>query len=101
MENSKCLVSRSLRSRLEEDRVFFKDFILKPIQLKFTIVHIDEWSLNPSTLPLYTLMKKGRPTAKVIRIVTERYNSITAQWNNNLYLMIKRSIYWGKCAVIY
>ena len=93
MENSKCLASRTLRSRLEEDRVFFKDFIFKPIQLKFTIVHIDEWSLNPSSLPLYIWMKKDKPTAKVIRIVTERYNLITAQWNNNLYLMIKRNIY--------
>ena len=80
---------RSLRPGLAEDRLVFKKFISKLIQSKFLIVYIDECSFNPSSLPLYTRMKKGETAIKVIRSITERYNSIAAQWNNNVYFMIK------------
>ena len=80
---------RSLRPGLAEDRLVFKEFISKLIQSKFLIVYIDECSFNPSSLPLYTWMKKGETAIKVIRSTTERYNSIAAQWNNNVYFMIK------------
>ena len=80
---------RSLRPGLAEDRAVFKEFILKLIQSKFVIVYIDEWSFNSSSLPLYTWMKKGETATKVIRSTTERYNSIAAQWNNNVYFMLK------------
>ena len=65
---------RSLRPGLAEDKVVFKEFILKLIKSKFVIVHIDEWSYNLSSLPLYTWMKKGETAIKVIRSTTERNN---------------------------
>ena len=83
MENNKCLVSRSLRSRLEEDRVFQR-FHIKPIQLKFTIVHFDEWSYKSFIITSIYLDEERKANCLSIRIVTERYNSITAQWNNDL-----------------
>ena len=91
---------RSLRPGLAEDRLVFKEFILKLIQSKFLIVYIDECSFNPSSLPLYTWMKKGEAAIKVIRSTTERYNSIAAQYNNNVYFMLKNdtsneeSVHW-------
>ena len=53
------------------------------------IVYIDEWSFNSSAIPLYSWMKRGEPANIVIRSTTERYNSIAAQWENNVYFMIK------------
>ena len=80
---------RSLRPGLDEDRIIFKDFISKQEIAKFLIVYVDEWSLNPSTIPLYSWMKRGEPASIVIRSTTERYNSIAAQWEDNVYFMIK------------
>ena len=57
---------RFLRQGLAEDRIIFKEFISKLKQAKFAIVYIDEWSLNPSTLPWYSWMKKGFPAEKII-----------------------------------
>ena len=34
-------------------------------------------------------MKKGEPAEKIIRSTNERYNSIAAQWNKNVYFMMK------------
>ena len=34
-------------------------------------------------------MKKGEQPEKIIRSKTDRYNSITAQWEKNIYFMIK------------
>ena len=51
------------------------------------LVFIDEWSFNPSTIPLYSWMKKGEPAGVVIRNTTERYNSIAARWEDNVYFM--------------
>ena len=34
-------------------------------------------------------MKRREPVNIVIRNTTERYNSIAAQWENNVYFMIK------------
>ena len=53
------------------------------------LVFIDEWSFNPSTIPLYSWMKKGEPADVVIRNTTEWYNSIAAQWEDNVYFMLK------------
>ena len=53
------------------------------------LVFIDEWSFNPSTIPLYSWMKRGEPAGVVIRNTTERYNSIAAQWEDNVYFMLK------------
>ena len=61
---------RSFRPGLAEDRAVFKVFILKLIQSEFVIVYNDEWSFNPSSLPLYTWMKKGETDIKVIRSTT-------------------------------
>ena len=80
---------RSLRPDLEEDRIIFKEFLSKLIQAKFVLVYVDEWSFNLSTIPLYSWMKKGEPAEKIIRSTTERYNSIAAQWNKNVYFMMK------------
>ena len=80
---------RSLRQGLEEDRVIFKEFIKKLIELKFLIVYIDEWSFNSSSLPLYSWMKKGEPANKVIRETTNRCNSIAAKWDKNVYFLLK------------
>ena len=81
---------RSLRQGLEEDRNIFKEFIKKLKDLKFLLVFIDEWSFNPSSLPLYSWMIKGQPADKVIRETTNRYNSIAALWNKNVYFILKR-----------
>ena len=80
---------RSLRPGLEEDRIVFKDLILKLIKAKFMLVFIDEWSFNPSVIPLYSWMKRGEPAGVVIRNTTERYNSIAAQWEDNVYFILK------------
>ena len=69
---------RFLRPGLNEDRVIFKELISKLIQTGYLIVYIDEWSFNPSSIPLYSWMKKGEPAEKIIRNTTERYNSIAA-----------------------
>ena len=53
---------------------------------KHLIVYIDEWTFSPSSLTLYSWMKKGEPAARVIRETTNRYNSIIAQWSKNVYL---------------
>ena len=45
--------------------------------------------LNPSTIPLYSWIKRGEPAGVVIRNTTERYNSIEAQWEDNAYFMLK------------
>ena len=37
-------------------------------------------------------MKRGEPANIVIRSTTEGYNSIAAQWENNVYFMIKSEI---------
>ena len=81
---------RSLRQGREEDRNILKEFIKKLKDLKFLLVYIDEWSFNPSSLPLYSWMKKGQPADKVIRETTNRYNSIAALWNKNVYFILKR-----------
>ena len=80
--------SRFLRQGLENDRTIFKEFIQKLKISKHLIVYIDEWTYNPSSLPLHSLMKKkNEPAGKVIRETTNRYNSIAAQWNktSNLF----------------
>ena len=76
---------RSLRPGLNEDRIIFKELISKLVQIGNLIVDIDKWSFNPSTIPLYSLMKKGEPAEKIIRNTSERYNSIVAQWDKNVY----------------
>ena len=80
---------RSLRAGLEEDRIAFIKFVNNLKTAKFVIVYIDEWSFNSSTLPLYTWMKKGEDASIVIRDSNTRFNSIAAQWESNLYFMIK------------
>ena len=80
---------RSLRPGLNEDRIIFKELISKLVQTGYLIVYIDEWSFNPSSIPLYSWMKKGEPAEKIIRNTTERYNSIAAQWDKYVYFMIK------------
>ena len=80
---------RFLRQGLENDRTIFKEFIQKLKITKHLIVYIDEWTFNPSSLPLYSWMKKGEPAAKVIRETTNRYNSIAAQWSKNVYFILK------------
>ena len=35
------------------------------------------------------LMNKGKLAEKIIRSITERYNSVAAQWNKCVYLMLK------------
>ena len=44
---------------------------------------------NPSTLPWYSWMKKGFPAEKLFRNTTDRSNAIAAQWEKNVYFMIK------------
>ena len=80
---------RSLRNGLEEDRTIFREMIWMLVKSKFVIVYIDEWSFNPSSIPLYSWMKKGEQPEKIIRSTTDRYNSIAAQWEKNIYFMIK------------
>ena len=80
---------RSLRPGLNEDRIIFKELISKLVQTGYLIVYIDEWSCNPSSIPLYSWMKKGEPAEKIIRNTTERYNSIASQWDKYVYFMIK------------
>ena len=80
---------RSLRIGLEEDRIIFKQFISNLKIAKFIIVYIDECSFNSSTLPLYTWMKRGEDASIVIRDSNTRFNSIAAQWENNIYFLIK------------
>ena len=72
---------RFLRQRLENDKIIFKEFIQKLKITKHLIVYIDEWTFNPSSLPLYSRMKKGEPVPKSIRETTNRYNSIATQWS--------------------
>ena len=76
---------RSLRPGLNEDRIIFKELISKLVHTGNLIVDIDKWSFNPLTIPLYSLMKKGEPEEKIIRNTSERYNSIVAQWDKNVY----------------
>ena len=85
-----------LRQRLEEDRIVFKNFLEQQTQAKFVIVYIDEWSFNPSTLPWYSWMKKGTIADKIIRSTTDRYNAIAAQWESNVYFMIKMKLQMKK-----
>ena len=63
----------------------FKSFIEKRNQTKFLIVFIDECSFNPTTIPRYLWMKRGIQSEKLIREATNRYNSITAQWDKFVY----------------
>ena len=87
---------RSLRPGLNEDRNIFKELISKLVQAGYLIVYIDEWSFNPSTIPLYSWMKKGEPAEKIIRNTTDRYNSIAAQFDKYVYLMIKTRLQMRK-----
>ena len=80
---------RSLRNGLEDDRIVFREMIWMLMKLKFVIVYIDEWSFNPSLIPLYSWIKKGEQPEKIIRSTTDRYNSIAAQLEKNIYFMIK------------
>ena len=80
--------SRSLWPELNENRIIFKELISMHVQTWYLIVHIDEWSFNPSTISLYSWMKKGEQEEKIIS-TTERYNSIAPQWNKYVYFMIK------------
>ena len=82
---------RFLRQGLENDRTIFKEFIQKLKITKHLIVYIDEWTFNPSSLPLYSWMKKGEPAAKVMRETTNRFNSIAAQWSKNVYFILKNN----------
>ena len=69
--------------------VMFKSFIEKRNQTKFLIVIIDECSFNPTTIPRYLWMKRGIQSEKLIRETTNRYNSITAQWDKFVYFFKK------------
>ena len=62
---------------------------MKANEIKFVIVYIDKRSFNSSSIPLYSWMKKGEQPEKIIRSTTDRYNSIAAQWEKNMYFMIK------------
>ena len=80
---------RPRRLGIGKNWIILSDFYEKLIQLNFIIVYIEEWSFNPSSLPLYIWMKIREPNAKVIRSSTERYNLVASQWENHVYLMIK------------
>ena len=80
---------KSLRNGLEEDRIIFREMIWKLMKLKFAILNIDEWSFSPSSIPLYSWIKKCEQPEKIIRNTTDRYNSIAVQWEKNIYFMIK------------
>ena len=45
-------------------------------------------------------MKKCEPSIKVIRTITEGYNSIDTQWKNNIFYDKKRSISWENGTMI-
>ena len=59
------------------------------MKLEIVIVYIDEWSFNPSSIPLYSWMKKGEQPMKIIRSTTDKYNSIAAQWKRIFTLWLK------------
>ena len=82
---------RSLLEGSDNDRQIFKELINKLTIAKYTIVYIDECSFNSGTLPAYTWMKIGEEPSKLIRNTNNRYNSIAAQWNNQVYFLIKNT----------
>ena len=80
---------RWFQNWLEEARKVFKLFIDKLKEAGFVIVWIDESSFSSSALPLYSWMKRGWDTERVIRPSSQRFNVIAAQWNKEAYFMIK------------
>ena len=44
---------------------------------------------SSASLPLYSWMLKGWDAERVIRPSSKRYNAIAAQWNKELYFVIK------------
>ena len=67
----------------------FKNFIVKLNQTRFLIAFIDEYSFNPTIIPRYSWMKWGEPTEKLIRDITNWYNSVAAQWDKFVYFVLK------------
>ena len=69
---------RWFQSWLEEARNVFQNFINTFQEADFVIVWIDESSFSSSALPLYSWMKKGWDTERVIRPSTQIFNVIAA-----------------------
>ena len=89
IEKVKRKTTLVIKTRTRRGQNSFKDLILKLIKAKFMLVFIDKWSFNSSAIPIYSWMKKGEPAGVVIRNTIERYNSIAAQWEDNVYFMLK------------
>ena len=80
---------RLLRAGLENDKLIFSKFAKMLILGKLIIVIIDECLFKFSSLPLYTWMKKGEPSIKIIRNTSKRFNSIAVKLDDKVYFMIK------------
>ena len=58
-------------------------------QANYTIVYIDECTFNPSSLPLYSWLKRGCELDKLIRQSNYRYNWIAALYEKKVVFNIK------------
>ena len=51
MEKANVTPQKSLKPYIEEYIIIFKEFLSKPIQVKFVHLYVDKWSFNTSTIP--------------------------------------------------
>jgi len=78
-----------LNRNSKEEESLFKSMISKLEDLDYLIVYVDECSFNIKQLPLYSWMKKGEPPSKIIRGSSKTYNTIAAQWKDEVFFIIK------------
>ena len=83
---------RWFQNWLEEARKVFNNFIGRLHEAGFVIVWIDKSSFSSSALQFHSSMKRGCDAERVIRLSSQRFNVIAAQWNKEAYFIIKSKI---------